>query len=252
MNKSTYNHTLSWKGTAVAARTSIDEAATHGVADTTDLGDIVDNNAATNMSLDVNAAATYKNQSGRKWTLNIGAYAGADIYDISINAAIREVDVSENSDYLRQRVPFAGRWSASGRARYNTTAHFMSSCRTAASSATSLVCSVKDAQGSTVISGLARVTRAGIGGGAAAAVDQPVEVQFLSVSNIGASAYFLRWARQGASGVQTSQACKIANAAPVTLLSGSGYIMAATLAAPQDGPVTQTMRAAINSVTVLL
>lgn len=251
MNKSTYNHTLTWKGTSVAARTSIEHAATHGVADTTDLGDIVDNNAATNMSLDVNAAATYKNQSGRKWTLTIGSYAGADIYDISINAAIREVDVTENSDYVRQRVPFAGRWTVSGRARYNASVHFLSQIRTAASSATSLVCKVQDAQGSTVISGLARVTRAGIGGGVAQAVDQPVEAQFLSITSIGASWYFGKWARMGASGAQTSQACKIANAAGTTLLSGTGYIFAATLAAPQEGIVTQTMRAGINSFTTL-
>lgn len=250
MNKSTYGHALTWRGTSVAARTRVNHEATHRLADTTDLGDYIGNAVGTNMSVDVTAESTYKNQSGRKWTLTIGSFAGADIYNISINANNREVDVTDNADYVSQRVPFAGTWTVAGTARYNATVHFLSQARTAASSNTSVACKVTDAQGSTVISGLCRVTRAGFGGGVAQAVDQPVEVQMITVQSVGVSAYFPKWCRLGVSGL-ASQACKITNAAGTTVLSGTGFPMAATLAAPQDGPVTMTMRAAINAFTTL-
>lgn len=250
MNKSTYQNTLTWRGTSVAARTRVNHEATHRLADTTDLGDYIANAVGTNMSLDVTAEATYKNQPGRKWTLTIGSYAGADLYNVSVNCNNREVDVTDNADYVSQRVPFAGTWSIAAMARYNATVHFLSQCRTAASSNTSVAYSLTDAQGSTVLQGVGRISRAGFGGGVAQAVDQPVELQAITVATVGVNALFPKWTRLGVSGL-VSQACKITNAAGTTVLSGTGFPMAATLAAPQDGPVTMTMRAAINAFTTL-
>jgi len=201
-------------------------------------------------TVDVVAEQSYKGSSGRRFTLTLGAYAGAEFDNVTLTARNDEIDTADAADAFTQRVPGAGTFEATGGGKYNATTHFATLAKVAASTGTSLAASIHDSAGSAVISGLAFVNRGGWDA-PRGAITQEFGVRFKTITSITASAKFCSMVKTASLGA-ASTAVVVKDPAGTTKLSGAGYAMEATFTATAAGAVTESIRHSVHTVTTLV
>lgn len=96
-------------------------------------------------------------KTGKHATLTIGAYTGADLFDVEIAVNAEVVDVTALEDDWMVRVPGVGSWELRAR-KYYVTEEFLSLVRATPGSATPVTVTVTDGGSTTIFSGTGYVT----------------------------------------------------------------------------------------------
>lgn len=246
-NNSGYNATLSLGGAAIARASRAAIQANNALVDVTDLSHVVAQPARGITTVNVTGEAGYKLQSGRAWTVSVGAgYTGAELDGGSIDMRVQDIDTSDAADWIAQRVPGPVTCTATLNTKYAATTHFMTMVKAAASSNTSLAMTITDSTASTVIAGTVSVSDAGWEA-PPGAVTQSFGCQFKTITSVGASFRFGSMAFTAATS-EKSTVCIVKDGAGTTKLSGLGYIMGAGLTWDKGAAVRQTVTHSIHSV----